>query len=209
MCFVMRQSRAMAMTPIPAAPPPQRLRAVQIFTVVILIAAFAATFLILFDPIRRAQLEVLLASPIGLIVLFFLSLLSNATLLLPVPGLALTLLAATVANPLTVGIAAGSGQALGEMTGYLAGYSGQELIDNAPRYERMVAWMRRYGVLTIFVLALIPNPLFDLAGIVAGALRMPWWLYLISAGTGKILKNIALAYGAALGVDWLLNLYGR
>ncbi len=192
----------------PAAPPP-RLRIIQIFTLVILIAAFAATFILLFDNERRAQVEALIASPIGLVVLFFLALLSNATLILPVPGLALTALAGTIANPLAVGIVAGAGQALGEMTGYLAGYSGQTLIDNVPRYARMVAWMRRYGALTIFVLALIPNPVFDVAGIVAGALRMPWWLYLISAGAGKILKNIALAYAAASGTDWLLQLYGR
>ncbi len=197
------------MTPTSTVPPSQRLRAIQIFTVVILIVAFAATFFILFDEQRRAQVEALLASPIGLVVLFFLALLSNATLILPVPGLALTILAATVANPLAVGIVAGSGQALGEMTGYLAGYSGQELVDNVPRYGRMVDWMRRYGALTIFVLALIPNPIFDLAGVVAGALRMPWWLYLLSAGAGKIIKNVAIAYAASLGIDWLLQLYGK
>jgi membrane protein YqaA with SNARE-associated domain len=197
------------MTPAPAAPSPQRLRLIQVFTIVILIVSFAATFFILFDAERRAQVEALISSPIGLVVLFFLAALSNATLILPVPGLALTVLAATVADPLAVGIVAGAGQALGEMTGYLAGYSGQELIDTSPRYERLVGWMRRYGALTIFVLALIPNPIFDVAGIIAGALRMPWWLYLFSAGSGKILKNVALAYGASLGIDWLLNFYGR
>lgn len=191
------------------APTSNRLRVIQIFTVAILIVAFAGTAWLLFDPVRRAQVESLIASPLGLIVLFFLALISNATLILPVPGLALTALAATAADPLAVGVVAGSGQALGEMTGYLAGYSGQELLDDIPRYERMVNWMRRYGAVTIFVLALIPNPLFDVAGIVAGALRMPWWIYLFSALAGKILKNVAIAYAAALGADWLLNLYGR
>ncbi len=199
----------MAQAPVPPAPSPQRLRLIQIVTVVILIVAFAATIVLLFDADRRAQIEALLESPIGLFVLFFLSALSNATLILPVPGLALTVLAATVANPLIVGIVAGAGQAVGEMTGYLAGYSGQELIDSSPRYERLARWMRKYGALTIFVLALIPNPIFDLAGIVAGALRMPWWLYLVSAAAGKIIKNILLAYSASLGIEWLMRLYIR
>lgn len=193
----------------PTAPPTARLRAIQILTLVILLVAFAATSLLLFDSERRAQLELLIESPYGLIALFFVAFLSNATLILPVPGLALTAVAATVANPLAVGIVAGSGQALGEMTGYLAGYSGQELLDNAPRYARMVAWMRRYGAGTIFVLAVIPNPLFDLAGIVAGALRMQWWVYLMSALAGKIIKNVALAYAAAAGIEWLLHLYSK
>ncbi len=196
------------MLPESTAPPPQRLRLVQILTVVILIVAFAATFFLLFDPARRAQVEALIVSPFGLIVLFALSALSNATLILPVPGLALTALAASAGDPLVVGLVAGSGQAIGELTGYLAGYSSQSLIDDSPRYARMVSWMRRYGGLTIFVLALVPNPVFDLAGIVAGALRMPLWLYLISAGAGKIIKNVVLAYAASLGIHWLLNLYG-
>lgn len=197
----------METTSVPPPPPSKRLRIVQISTILILALAFVGTFVLLFDAERRAQVEELIASPIGLVVLFFLSLISNATLILPVPGLALTALAATVANPLAVGIAAGTGQALGEMTGYLAGYSGQELIDNSPRYERLAIWMRRYGALTLFFLGLIPNPLFDVAGIIAGALRMPWWLFLFAAGAGKLIKNIALAYAASLGIDWILNLY--
>lgn len=191
------------MTAVPPPPPPRRLRLIQILTIVILVVSFGATVFFLFDPERRAQLEVLIDSPLGLLVLFSLSLISNATLILPVPGLALTALAATAGNPLTIGIVAGFGQALGEITGYLAGYSGQELIDNSPRYARMAVWMQRYGALTIFVLALIPNPFFDLAGIVAGALRMRFLVYLGVTVAGKMIKNIVLAYAAAAGFNFL------
>jgi hypothetical protein len=37
----------------------------------------------------------------------------------------------------------------------------------------------------------IPNPLFDVAGIIAGALRMPIGLYVVAGGAGKIVKNVA------------------
>lgn len=193
------------MAAVPPPPPPQRLRLIQILTILILLFAFAATIFFLFDSERRAQLESLINSPLGLVVIFFLSLISNATLVLPVPGIALTALAATAGNPLAVGIAAGMGQALGETTGYLAGYSGQQLIENSPRYARMASWMQRYGALTIFALAVIPNPVFDVAGIVAGALRMRFWLYLGVTLVGKTLKNVALAYAAAAGFDWLMR----
>ncbi len=193
---------------IPPPPPPRRLRLVQILTLSILIGAFAGTIYLLGDQERRAQLEKLIQSPGGLLVLFIVAAISNATLILPVPGLALTALAATVANPLVVGAVAGAGQTLGELTGYLAGYSGQTLADNIPQYARLVGWMRRFGAITIFVLAIIPNPLFDVAGIIAGALRMPLWAYLAAAGLGKIIKNIAVAYGAAFGVEWLKQIFG-
>jgi membrane protein YqaA with SNARE-associated domain len=192
----------------PPPPPAKRLRLVQVFTVLIIIGAFAGTIVVLGDEARRAQVEALIQSPGGLVVLFVISAISNATLVLPVPGLALTALAATVANPLVVGVVAGAGQTLGEMTGYLAGYSGQTLIDDSPRYAKLVAWMRRFGPITIFVLGIIPNPLFDVAGIIAGALRMPVWLYVVAAGAGKIVKNIAVAYGTGYGIEWLKQIFG-
>lgn len=199
---------AAASPSIPAPPPPRRLRLVQILTLLILVGAFVGTIYLLGDEARRRQLEELIQSPGGLLVLFGVAAVSNATLILPVPGLALTALAATVANPLVVGVVAGAGQTLGELTGYLAGYSGQTLADNIPQYTRLVSWMRRFGPITIFVLAIIPNPLFDVAGVIAGALRMPVWAYLAAAGLGKIIKNIAVAYGAAFGVEWLKQFFG-
>src|SRR5512139_2154174 len=49
--------------------------------------------------------------------LFLISLFSSATVLLPVPGLALVCAAGTSFSPALVGLAAGSGAALGESTG--------------------------------------------------------------------------------------------
>lgn len=193
---------------LPAPARGRQFRAVQILTVIILIGAFAGTILLLGDETRRRQLETLIRSPSGLLILFTISALSNATLILPVPGLALTALAASVASPLLVGVVAGAGQTVGELTGYLAGYSGQELVHHNPRYERLVHWMRRFGAIVIFVLAITPNPLFDVAGIIAGALRMPLWKYLAAAGLGKVLKNVAVAYGSALGIEWLARIVG-
>lgn len=193
-----------------AVPPPPsgtRLRLVRILTVLILIGAVAGTLYIVSDPGRLRRVEELITSPGGLVVLFVFGAITSATLVLPVPGLALTAIAGSVANPFVVGIVAGAGQTLGEMTGYMAGYSGQTLIDDSPRYARLVSWMRRFGAPIIFVLALLPVALFDVAGMIAGALRMPVWLYLLSAGAGKIIKNVAVAYAAAYGMEWLKQLF--
>jgi uncharacterized membrane protein YdjX (TVP38/TMEM64 family) len=53
-------------------------------------------------------------------------------------------------------------------------------------------------VLVIFVLAVVPNPLFDLAGVAAGALRMPVRGYVAAVATGKVIKNVAIAGGASM-----------
>ncbi len=129
--------------------------------------------------------------------IFLVSILANATIILPVPGILITSAMGAIFNPFWVAVAAGTGAALGELTGYLAGFSGQGIIENRKWYERFERWMKKYGDLTIFVLAIIPNPLFDIAGMTAGALKMPVWRYLIWVTLGKIIKMMIFAYFGA------------
>jgi uncharacterized membrane protein YdjX (TVP38/TMEM64 family) len=126
--------------------------------------------------------------------IFLLSIVANATVIIPVPGVLLTSAMGAVFNPFWVAVAAGSGAALGELSGYLAGFSGQAVIEHNARYDMLTGWMRKYGDLTIFVLALIPNPLFDLAGMTAGALKLPIYRFLFWCWLGKIGKMLIFAY---------------
>jgi len=142
----------------------------------------------------------------GYAAVFVIGLVSSATVILPVPGLAVSSVLGGVFNPWIVGLVAGIGQALGEVSGYLVGYSSQTLVDENPTYRHIQNWMRRHGVLTLFVLSLIPNPLFDLAGIAAGAVRFPMWKFLLSCALGKIVKNMIFALAGYFGITNLLEL---
>jgi membrane protein YqaA with SNARE-associated domain len=124
---------------------------------------------------------------------FFIGLLGNATVILPAPSLAFTTALGVALNPLLVGVAAGAGEALGEMTGYVGGISGKAIVENHARYETIKHYMARYGEWAFFLLALIPNPLFDIAGIAAGIVRFPIWRFLLSVWAGKTLKAIVFA----------------
>ncbi|MHB0988831.1 MAG: VTT domain-containing protein [Bellilinea sp.] len=133
--------------------------------------------------------------------IFLLSLLSNATLILPVPGVLFTSAMGAVFNPFWVAIAAGTGAALGELTGYLAGYSGQGVVERTQWQPKVESWMRKYGGITVFVLSLVPNPVFDIAGLTAGMLKMPVIKFLFWSMLGKILKMMAFAYGGSYILD--------
>jgi membrane protein YqaA with SNARE-associated domain len=52
-------------------------------------------------------------------------------------------------------------------------------------------------MLAIFLLAFIPNPVFDVAGIAAGALRIPVWKFIAATMLGRTLRFILLAYFGA------------
>ena len=128
---------------------------------------------------------------------FLVMLVGNATVLLPMPGLVLVYSLGSTLNPLLLGLFAGPGAALGEMVGYAAGYGGSAVIDNLKLYHTIERWMRRYGPIVITLLAAIPNPIFDLVGVVAGSLRMKWWHFLIAAWIGKTIQGILVAYAGA------------
>ncbi len=164
-----------------------RIRVVVKRLLALLLAVTVATVLFLF---RQRIVEY---AGVGYFGVFVVTLLASATVVLPVPGLATVFGAGAVFNPILVGVMAGLGDAIGELTGYLAGYAGQEVIENQAMYIRFEEWMRRHGALTIILLSAIPNPLFDLAGIAAGALRFSVTRFFLSCLLGKSIKDIMVA----------------
>lgn len=177
-------------------------RTLNIIRVVALVAVIALTIVLV---INREQIQALKAY--GYPGIFLFSILANATIFVPVPGVVFTSAMGAVFNPFWVSVAAGSGAALGELSGYMAGFSGQAVVENADRYEKVVRWMRKYGDVTILVLAFVPNPLFDLAGIVAGILKMPIWKFLFFCVIGKIVKMMMFAYASGWVVNYLDGIF--
>ena len=171
-------------------------RTLNIIRVLVLLLVIAITIVLV---INRDKLQGLQAY--GYPGIFLFSILANATILIPVPGVIFTSAMGAVFNPLWVSVAAGAGAALGELSGYLAGFSGQAVVEDSKRYDQGVRWMEKYGELTTLVLAFIPNPLFDLAGLIAGLLKMPVWKFLLYCTIGKILKMMMFAYAG----DWVIN----
>jgi membrane protein YqaA with SNARE-associated domain len=135
--------------------------------------------------------------------IFLVSMLANATLILPLPGVLFTSAMGAVFNPFWVAVAAGSGAALGELSGYLAGFGGQGIVEKTEWSEKFERWMRKYGPITILVLSFVPNPIFDVAGITAGILKMPLWQFLLFSWIGKVLKMLVFSYGGS----FILNLF--
>jgi membrane protein DedA with SNARE-associated domain len=130
----------------------------------------------------------------GYLGVFLLTLLSSATIVLPSPALGVVALAGKTMNPWLVGLIGGLAAGLGEVTGYIAGLGGSPLAARARFYPRVEGWVRRWGSLTIFTLAFIPGPIFDLAGLAAGTMRMPFRRFLLACIAGKILRFIVTAW---------------
>ena len=136
---------------------------------------------------------------------FLIVLISYATILVPVPGLAMVFALSGLLHPLGVAIAAALGGTLGEMSGYLAGYSGRAVIENWKRYEKITGWVKKYGGPAIMLLAALPNPFFDVVGVVAGALKMPVYKFFLWVLPGQMIKMLYIAYAGSLSIDWIFS----
>jgi membrane protein DedA with SNARE-associated domain len=147
----------------------------------------------------------------GYVGVFLVNLVSTATLFFPVPGItaAANILIATEASdarfPWLVGVAGGLGMAIGELTAYYVGVLGSHVTDARtlpgriePIARRIAGVVRkvmhRWGMVTLFVLAAVPDPFFEIAAVSAGAVRMPLLRYCIAVLAGCLVRGLTLAY---------------
>ena len=136
------------------------------------------------------------------------SLVASAGFIVPVPALGAVCAGGIFLNPLFIGLIAGVSESLGELTGYFLGYTGREMVTQTRLYRRWEPWIQRRGWLPLFLVSLVPNPVFDVVGIAAGALRYPLWGFLAVVWVGKTLKFVTFAYACAYSLAWLTEMFG-
>ncbi|OGO21023.1 MAG: hypothetical protein A2144_10975 [Chloroflexi bacterium RBG_16_50_9] len=137
---------------------------------------------------------------------FGVMLLGNMTIIAPVPVTTAIMIAlATRWDPILVSLFASIGGSLGELSGYYAGYIGKKKIISGrlQGYNRIEGWMSRYGLWAVFFLALQPVLPFDIAGLAAGASRMPMWKFLAALWQGKFIKYIIISYSGVSLIHFL------
>ena len=134
----------------------------------------------------------------GYLGVFLISIFFNATIIFPLSNISIIIsMGATLPVPVFVGLAGGIGAAIGELTGYLAGRSGQGLFKKSKLYLRLEGWVKKWGWIAVFIMSVFPA-VFDIVGLIAGALRMPLWRFFLACAAGRIVSYTIIAYTA----DW-------
>lgn len=160
-----------------------------VFIGVLVAMAFSIPYIIFRDQIREKAL-------IGYVGLFFACAISNLTILIPSSATMIVLAATTVLNPWLCIFCGGLGTALGEQSSYVCGLVGTIGLDVGVNCnQRVVNAVKKHAFLTVFVFAFVPLPVFDIAGMVAGATRMNWVKYTLAAVLGKTLKFLLAVAG--------------
>ena len=141
---------------------------------------------------------------IGYSGVWIISFIAAGSLFLPIPGPAAVCVAAAPdlgLTPLYIGLVSASAEALGEMTGYMAGLSGRSVFERSKYYPRFHSLLVRRGGVILFIGSAVPNPLFDVLGIAAGSIGYPIKKFLTVVFVGKAIKSTGIAYLCVWGAD--------
>ncbi len=151
----------------------------------------------------------------GILGVFISTMLMNASILLPLPADLVVFSAGALSsssiffNPLAIGIVAGIGSAIGELTSWAVGWETDVLVlkkRHGKTYLLVKEFFTRYGFVGIAFFALTPLPL-DVMGLFAGAVRYSPVKYFTATLLGKIPRAIILAYAGLSGMVIVLKFF--
>jgi membrane protein YqaA with SNARE-associated domain len=151
------------------------------------------------------------ATQYGYLGIFLISLLGAMSIFVPIPYTVVIFILGGLPtfDPLLIAVAAGTGAAIGEFSGYLLGVGGRKVIGD--RYKKKMDFItklfKKYGSIAIFIFALTPLP-DDLLFIPLGVMRYSLLRAFIPAVLGKFFSNLIIAYSGRLSLDIVKNIFG-
>jgi len=172
---------------------------IKILCVVFILAVIVLSVLIFLNKDKLQRI-----GNYGLIGVFALCFLSNATVFMPAPSLIVVITASSIMNPILVALVGSLGTTLGELTGYFSGRAGKNI--GKKKDGKLGKAVQKYGIPVIFIFALIPLPLFDIIGVASGYLGIKWYKFMAACLPGKFIKMVLYAYGFTYFQNMLNNL---
>lgn len=139
--------------------------------------------------------------------IFLVSLISSASIILPVPNFILIFTFGSTLNPFLLALFAAVGSAVGETTGYLIGLGGKEILEDKYNHQlkRIKKMFHKYGSIGwIIILGASPLP-DDIAGLFCGVIRYDFKKYFIATFIGKFILYLILAYSGHYSINWVLD----
>ena len=112
----------------------------------------------------------------------------NALILFPLPHAGAIYVAGIWFDPVVVLMVAGLASTLGESVGYFIRYIPATYSDKTNEQTLASMLILRSRARGVVLLAMVPNPLFELCGVTAGSLRYPYPTFFAMCFIGKFLR---------------------
>ncbi len=140
---------------------------------------------------------------------FLICLMGNASIFFPIPSFVVVFAFASVLNPWLLGLAAGAGAALGEMTGYGLGRGGREVLEkrHGKWFRKAEKWAQNRGVFPVIILfAATPLP-SDIIGAFCGMVEYSVKKFLAATFIGKTILHMIIAWAGFYGMQYILSFF--
>ena len=171
----------------------------------IVFAAFGAAALVALNvAVYFAPIDYNALTSFAYIGAFLVCFLANALVAVPIPYIPIIAhIGATADNAAIVVALAALGSVLGESVAFFIGRAEQGLVSEHPLYRRLhrIAERKWLAGLLLFALAAPLNPLFDVAGLAAGAIGMRYRVFFVAVFAARILRIALIVWlGVMLGL---------
>ena len=135
---------------------------------------------------------------------FVVTFLANALIVIPIPYIPIVAhIGATAGMPWLVVVLGALASVLGESVAFLAGRAEEGLVSEHPVYRRVhrVAQRPLLAGAMLFAFAVPPNPIFDVAGLAAGALGVRYRVFFIAVFAARLIRLAVIVWlGTMLGL---------
>lgn len=155
---------------------------------ILIIVGFSLLAFLLRDAVQKY-------APVSYLGVLLVCFIANASVLLPAPSILVVVQYSMILNPVLTALCGAVGATLGEMTGYLAGAHGGNLLASKIR-KKVLSVMPKHPYLVVFCFSLIPLPVFDIVGLIAGAMKLNQSTFFASCLLGKLIKMASFAWMA-------------
>ncbi len=186
---------------VAAAPrvPTTRRRKHVVFAVAGVLALIALNIAVYLAPIDYRALTAFAYA--GAFVVCFVA---NAVVAIPIPYIPIIAhIGATAESPALVIALGALGSVLGESVAFVIGRAEQGLVSEHPLYKRIhrLAERKWLAGIVLFGLAVPLNPLFDVAGLAAGAMGMRYRVFFIAVFAARLVRLALIVWlGVMLGL---------
>lgn len=132
---------------------------------------------------------------LGYVGVFVVTLLANASVFIPVPYPGIVAKLGAHLNVGGVALLGAAGSSIGESTAFLVGRAGKGVVEET----RFFRWLQHQlrtplrAFIVLFALSAPPNPFFDIAGLTAGSIGVPFPIFLAATFSGRIVRMLILA----------------
>ena len=124
---------------------------------------------------------------------FLVCFIANSTVLLPAPSILVVLQYSMILNPVVVAICGALGASLGEMVGFMTGAHGRHFV-SGKLIRKIEDHFPSHPYIFVLIFSALPLPLFDVVGMMAGAIRLNKIKFYLICLAGKLFKMLMFVW---------------